>query len=117
MQVAPEGTYAWVSRIVALTPSTPPSKGSSRVSRGGHWPPASPGWRLAQIRVHGGRRHDTRWLSFARGPSRVPSVVPGLLRPCCVARNTIEATPGQAGLPAEFKHINKRRKRNLQGFP
>lgn len=22
------------------------------------------------------------------------------------------ATPGQAGLPAEFKHINKRRKRN-----
>ncbi|KAG2666923.1 hypothetical protein I3760_15G088000 [Carya illinoinensis] len=22
-----------------------------------------------------------------------------------------------AGLPAEFKHINKRRKRNLQGFP
>ncbi|KAK9723529.1 hypothetical protein RND81_05G004800 [Saponaria officinalis] len=23
----------------------------------------------------------------------------------------------QAGLPAEFKHINKRRKRNLQGFP
>lgn len=27
------------------------------------------------------------------------------------------ATPGQAGLPAEFKHINKRRRRNLQGFP
>ena len=27
------------------------------------------------------------------------------------------ATPGQAGLPAEFKHINKRRKRNLPGFP
>ncbi|GKF00065.1 hypothetical protein Tco_0023415 [Tanacetum coccineum] len=27
------------------------------------------------------------------------------------------ATPSQAGLPAEFKHINKRRKRNLQGFP
>ena len=26
-------------------------------------------------------------------------------------------TPGQAGLPAEFKHINKRRRRNLQGFP
>ena len=29
----------------------------------------------------------------------------------------LDATPGQAGLPAEFKHINKRRKRNLQGFP
>lgn len=28
-----------------------------------------------------------------------------------------DATPGQAGLPAEFKHINKRRKRNLRGFP
>ena len=27
------------------------------------------------------------------------------------------ATPGQAGSPAEFKHINKRRKRNLPGFP
>ena len=27
------------------------------------------------------------------------------------------ATPGQAGIPAEFKHINKRRKRNLPGFP
>ena len=27
------------------------------------------------------------------------------------------ATPGQAGLPAEFTHINKRRKRNLLGFP
>ena len=27
------------------------------------------------------------------------------------------ATPCQAGPPAEFKHINKRRKRNLQGFP
>lgn len=26
-------------------------------------------------------------------------------------------TPGQAGLPAEFKHINKRRRRNLRGFP
>ncbi|KAJ7940984.1 hypothetical protein O6P43_035966, partial [Quillaja saponaria] len=55
--------------------------GSSRASRGGHWPPASPGSRLAQIRVHGGRRHDTRWLSIARGPSRAPAAVPGLPRP------------------------------------
>jgi len=30
---------------------------------------------------------------------------------------TPNATPGQAGLPTEFKRINKRRKRNLQGFP
>lgn len=35
--------------------------------------------------------------------------------PCYDGAST--ATPGQAGLPAEFKHINKRRKRNLQGFP
>jgi hypothetical protein len=27
------------------------------------------------------------------------------------------ATPAQARTPAEFKHIIKRRKRNLQGFP
>lgn len=27
------------------------------------------------------------------------------------------ATPGWARPPAEFKHINKRRKRNLRGFP
>ena len=39
-------------------------------------------------------------------------------RPYCIVKNDIStATPGQAGLPAEFKHINKRRKRNLQGFP
>ena len=31
--------------------------------------------------------------------------------------SAFNATPGQAGLPAEFKHINKRRKINLQGFP
>ncbi|KAI9382835.1 hypothetical protein POPTR_014G186600v4 [Populus trichocarpa] len=33
------------------------------------------------------------------------------------AMDALVATPGQARLPAEFKHINKRRKRNLQGFP
>lgn len=27
------------------------------------------------------------------------------------------ATPSQVGLPAELKHINKRRRRNLRGFP
>lgn len=60
-------------------------------------------------------------------------VVDKTLVSCCVSRLVSEdlvkhpnassydeastATPGQAGLPAEFKHINKRRKRNLQGFP
>lgn len=33
------------------------------------------------------------------------------------AHDAPTATPGQTGLPAEFKHINKRRRRNLQGFP
>lgn len=34
-----------------------------------------------------------------------------------IALNACTVTPGQSGIPAEFKHINKRRKRNLQGFP
>jgi hypothetical protein len=41
----------------------------------------------------------------------------GLEGPYNGAHDTSTATPGQAGLPAEFKHINKRRRRNLQGFP
>jgi hypothetical protein len=31
--------------------------------------------------------------------------------------NACITTSGQSGLPAEFKHINKQRKRNLKGFP
>ena len=31
--------------------------------------------------------------------------------------DALDAIPSQARLPVEFKHINKRRKRNLQGFP
>ncbi|KAJ7941036.1 hypothetical protein O6P43_035914, partial [Quillaja saponaria] len=42
----------------------------------GHWPPASPGSRLAQIRVHGGRSHDTRWLSIARGRTSDERLLP-----------------------------------------
>lgn len=41
----------------------------------------------------------------------------GLKDPMNGAHDAPTATPGQAGLPAEFKHINKRRRRNLQGFP
>ena len=38
---------------------------------------------------------------------------------CLIFLNTmiLIATPSQARLPAEFKHINKRRRRNLQEFP
>jgi hypothetical protein len=40
-----------------------------------------------------------------------------LYDPSTAARAARTATPGQSGPPAEFKHINKRRRRNLQGFP
>ena len=67
------------------------------------------------------RTHDEWWRKHG-----IASVVPSAVlerqsRPlkdhCGCARVAPTATPGQAGLPAEFKHINKRRKRNLQGFP
>lgn len=83
-----------------------PSRGG-----GGDWPPVPPG--AAGLNA-----------SPRRGTSRL--VVVELLNssPCRAVRppaavgapttlkNTTTATPGQAGLPAEFKHINKRRKRN-----
>src|SRR6185312_7130138 len=34
-----------------------------------------------------------------------------------IALSAWTATLGQTGSPAEFKHINKQRRRNLQGFP
>jgi hypothetical protein len=34
-----------------------------------------------------------------------------------ITLNACTMTLGQSGLPAQFKYINKRRKRNLQGFP
>ncbi|KAK4573984.1 hypothetical protein RGQ29_031782 [Quercus rubra] len=41
----------------------------------------------------------------------------GVTHRCPPQLRVPNTTPGQVGLPAEFKHINKRRKRNLQGFP
>lgn len=56
---------------------------------------------------------STRFLSW-----RIASFVrASSLTPLELERAPSTATPCQAGLPAEFKHINKRRKRNLQGFP
>lgn len=83
-------------------------------------PPRS---RLAQIRVLGDSSAAT---IGGNASSRLPSsLVASALRPSgppsrpCTHRSDDAriATPGQAGLPAEFKHINKRRKRNLPGFP
>ncbi|KAJ7940939.1 hypothetical protein O6P43_036011 [Quillaja saponaria] len=102
--------------------SPPPNWGVVEGVRGGHWPPASPGSRLDPIRSpQVARPPTTLVVEIARGP--VLTGAPGCRFPdchdrCSVARNaTAKRTPGKAGLPAEFKHINKRRKRNLQGFP
>ena len=57
---------------------------------------------------HPGPRTDT-------GPFLTPNEE--LAVAACAVRRLRTDTPGQAGLPAEFKHINKRRRRNLQGFP
>lgn len=52
--------------------------------------------------------HDAVCAPIALGDSLTPKV----------HRNGASfETPGQAGLPAEFKHINKRRKRNQPGLP
>ena len=76
-----------------------------------------PSARLAQMRSLGDARHDQWWLISTRVLScgAASSAVESTMTQRRIAPST--ATPGQAGLPAEFKHINKRRKRNLQGFP
>ncbi|KAK9085633.1 hypothetical protein Sjap_026044 [Stephania japonica] len=68
--------------------------------------------RPAQTRVPGaGRRDDVVVELSARSTSRPERTN---RRPEHPSRpqGPSNATPGQAGLPAEFKHINKRRKRN-----
>lgn len=78
-------------------------------------PCASPrGWHKYQ--VLGDARHDNRWLRNLGCPSCAFVAHRGLEK-MLGSGSAFNATPGQAGLPAEFKHINKRRKRNLQGFP
>lgn len=67
-----------------------------------------------------GTGHSTRWVTHgvlaavARTDAKACN---GPHDPSTDAHVARTATPGQAGLPAEFKHINKRRRRNLQGFP
>lgn len=98
--------------------------GDRRGVRAGDWPPVQPPWRCGRpkgkspraaiVTTSGGRSHCA--ISFGR---RVrPSLASGWAeRPRSSAPCAPTATPGQAGLPAEFKHINKRRRRNLRGFP
>ena len=74
------------------------------------------GWH--KCRVLGDERHDNRWSSNL-GCQLCAFVALRAARDARCSRfgGAFNATPGQAGLPAEFKHINKRRKRNLRGFP
>ena len=88
----------------------PAAGAPERGARGGpkYEGPRGPRTRGAPRRVVG-RHHGRRGRPTADGrEERNPRAG------ACGART---ATPGQAGLPAEFKHINKRRKRNLRGFP
>lgn len=63
--------------------------------------------------------HSAWWATSLYLPQCIRHVadVMALMDPINEAHDASTATPGQAGLPAEFKHINKRRRRNLQGFP
>jgi hypothetical protein len=111
----------------------------------GHSAEGTPAWASRKTRSHpligerdaacGPSSRKGRWAEdMAAGVScRTQRVVGDLaLLPQCIRRvadvmaskdpmngahDAPTATPGQAGLPAEFKHINKRRRRNLQGFP
>ncbi len=67
-------------------------------------------------------RRDQWWLNPQLSCCRAPMLrrsgdTIGTQRRASSRSAPTTATPGQAGSPAEFKHINKRRKRNLQGFP
>lgn len=63
--------------------------------------------------------HSAWWATSLYLPQCIRHVADVLasIDPINGAHDASTATPGQAGLPAEFKHINKRRRRNLQGFP
>ncbi|KAF3652576.1 hypothetical protein FXO37_17464 [Capsicum annuum] len=121
MQVAPEAIKPR-TRLPGCHASRRPPRIASQSwgalsSRGGYWPPVrhelaaglntSPRrWMSRQLVVVSQLSLSSRLRPITRSDSRTPS-----------RSGAPTATPGQAGLPAEFKHINKRRKRNLQGFP
>ncbi|KAG2399515.1 uncharacterized protein HKW66_Vig0080030 [Vigna angularis] len=53
---------------------------------------------------------DEQTLEINRGDSAIQSIDPIVF--LAESKDALNETSGQAGLPAEFKHINKRRKRN-----
>jgi len=112
----PEGTPA--SRALEAHPRSVASR-----QRRGHWPSEPRGAVGPSERPPYVAGSGEWWATAHVAPS--PVRTQGLVRPpneehavaACVVRHLRTDTPGQAGLPAEFKHINKRRRRNLQGFP
>src|SRR3954470_4120443 len=117
-QVAPEATRprARLPGRHAKTRSQPPSSGIGmrhlvpRLARGGGPKIGLPVYRAG---------HSAWWASslYQRSASDAQPALWPQNDPANEAHVASTATPGQAGLPAEFKHINKRRRRNLQGFP
>lgn len=106
-----------MSRIVA--PIQPFPRRERVALRADNGLPSAHRPRLAQNRVIGDHGAATiggnasGCLVRSRALPSTPALRPFLHR----EHGARVATPGQAGLPAEFKHINKRRKRNLPGFP
>ncbi len=112
---------------LGVTPSDAPFPRATTGSWGagrGHWAPAPP-VRRPEERSAGGDGHGGWWTLMRScrrdaGPQRrrapAAPIVRGAPAPGRDAAPRI-ATPGQAGPPAELKHINKRRRRNLRGFP
>ena len=78
--------------------------------------PCAPARGWPKTQPPGDGSHGTRW-SKAPAPRKPPWRAPSARGRRPRRERPHEATPGQAGTPAEFKHINKRRKRNLRGFP
>ena len=104
---------------LGVTPKDTPNP--PKVEGRGVWPPVPQGmvgrsWgcrRIVSGTARGGRHSVV--LGAVPRQSAGASALRTLGAPQRIAART--ATPGQSGLPAEFKHINKRRRRNLQGFP
>ncbi|KAG8611844.1 hypothetical protein MANES_S044316v8 [Manihot esculenta] len=102
--------------VTQPSPPTPSPRGGG--SGGGRWPPVCSA-HAAGPKAESSAATATAiggWKTLGHGRGRT-SAERDPETPERSQRNAPTATPGQAGTPAEFKHINKRRKRNLPGFP
>ena len=82
--------------------------------RGESWPPArQPSWLVenqGNVGVPPRETVDEQTLETNRGDLAIQLIGP--IAFLAESKDALNETSGQAGLPAEFKHINKRRKRN-----